>query len=168
MPILRYFLYVGGALLVLILISSAVIPQMPLPSTLTSASDLPPVRIHTDRKLPERIVFDTSSTVSSARIPVIASTKVAATNAPLTPQVAAAAISAPEISPKARVREAFAQLPDDENISEPKKMSEMAHVAVTEPKMISKSLPKRRIAKPRPTQPMMMVAQQPRFGQATW
>jgi hypothetical protein len=168
MPILRYFLYVGGALLALILISSAVMPQMPLPSTLTSASDLPPVRIHTDRKLPDRVVFDTNSTVSSAPIPVMASTKVAPTNAPSASRVAAAPVSAPEISPKARVREAFAQLPDDENISEPKKMSEMAPVTVTEPKMISKSLPKRKVAKPRPIQPMMMVAQQPRFGQATW
>jgi hypothetical protein len=169
MPILRYFLYVGGALLSLILISSAVMPQMPLPSTLTSASDLPPVRIHSDRKLPERVVFDTSSTVSSAPIPVIASTKAAPTNALSTPQVAAAPVAAPEISPKARVREAFAQLPDDEDISEPKKMSEMALVTVSEPKTISKSLPKRKVAKPRTTQPpVMMVAQQPRFGQATW
>jgi len=168
MPILRYFLYVGGALLSLILISSAVMPQMPLPSTLTSASDLPPVRIHTDRKLPERVVFDTSSTVSSAPIPVIAPAKLARMNAPSTPQVAAAPAAAAEISPKARVREAFAQLPEDADISEPK-LREMALVTVTEPKMISKSLPKRKVvAKPRPTQPLVMVAQQPRFGQATW
>jgi hypothetical protein len=165
MPILRYFLYVGGALLSLILISSAVMPQVPLPSTLTSASDLPPVRIHTDRKLPERVVFDTSSTVSSAPIPMVASAN-ARPNAPSTPQVTAPVATA-EISPKARVREAFAQLPDDADVSEPK-MREMALVTVTEPKMISKSLPKRKVAKPRTTQPLMMVAQQPRFGQATW
>ena len=170
MPILRYFLYVGGALLSLLLVSNAVLPQVPLPSNLTSASDLPPVRIHTERKLPERVVFDTSSTVSSAPIPVIASQKVA--QAPVSaaqPVAAAAPMAAPEISPRARVREAFAQLPDDEDVSEPK-MSEMALVTVTEPKVISKSLPKRKVAaKPRTAQPMMMVAQQPRFGQPnTW
>lgn len=169
MPILRYFLYVGGALLSLLLVSNAVLPQVPLPSNLTSGSDLPPVRIHTDRKLPERVVFDTSSTVSSAPIPVIASAKVAQAAVPAAqPMAAAAPAAAPEISPKARVREAFAQLPEDEGVSEPK-MSEMALVTVTEPKMISKSLPKRKVVKPRTTQPMMMVAQQPHFGQPnTW
>jgi len=170
MPILRYFLYVGGALLSLLLISNAVMPQVPLPSTLTSGSDLPPVRIHTERKLPERVVFDTSSTVSSAPIPVIASPKVAQTAVSTAqPMAAAAPTAAPEISPKARVREAFAQLPDDEEVSEPR-MSEMALVTVTEPKMISKSLPKRKVAKPRTTgQPLLMVAQQPRYGQpSTW
>lgn len=167
MPILRYFLYVGGALLSLLLISSAVLPQVPLPTTLTSTSDLPPVRIHTDRKLPARVVFDTSSTASSAPTPVIASAKVARTNDEPTPQVASAPVAAPEISPKARVREAFAQLPEDEDVSEPK-MKEMALVTVTEPKMISKSLPKRKVAKPRSAQPLMMVAQQPHFGQTTW
>jgi hypothetical protein len=155
MPLLRYFLYVGGALLSVILISSAVMPQVPLPSTLMSASDLPSVRIHTDRKLPERVVFDTSSTVSSGPIPMLAPANVASTNTPSTQQVTAAPASVAEISPKARVREAFAQLPQDADISEPK--------------MTSKSLPKRKVvARPKTTQPLMMVAQQPRFGQATW
>ena len=150
MPILRYFLYVGGALLSLLLISNAVMPQMPLPSTLTSGSDLPVVRIHSDRKLPERVVFDTSSTVSSAPIPVIPSTKVAEAAVPTGPQAAVAPIAPAEISPKARVREAFAQLPE------------------TEPKVVSKPPPKRRIAKPRTTQPWFRVAQQPHFGLTTW
>jgi len=166
MPILRYFVYVGGALLSLLLISNAVLPQVPLPSTLTAGSDLPPVRIHTDRKLPERVVFDTSSTVSPAAIAVIASAKLARTAPALQSMAAAAPMAAPEISPKARVREAFAQLPDGGNVPEPK-MSEMALVTVTEPKMISKSLPKRKLVKPRTPQGLMMVAQQPHFGQAT-
>jgi len=166
MPILRYFLYVGGTLLSLILISSAVLPQIPLPSTLTSGTDLPPVRIHTDRKLPERVVFDTNSTVSSAPIPVVAAAKVARTAAPMVQPVATAAPTAnPEISPKARVREAFAQLPADVDVSKPK-TSESAPVTATEPKLVAK--PKRKVAKPRTAPPFFMVAQQPRFGQTTW
>lgn len=156
MPILRYFLYVGGALLSLLLISSVVLPQVPLPSTLTSASDLPPVRIHTDRKLPERIVFDTTSTVSSAPVPVIASAKAT----PGDPVAAAVPFAAPEISPKARVREAFAQLPE----------GDAARVSATQPRVVSKTLPKRKVvaAGPRTAQPSMLLAQQPRFGQTTW
>jgi hypothetical protein len=149
MPILRYFFYVGGALLTLLLVSNVVLPQVPLPSTLTSASDLPPVRIHTDRKLPDRVVFDTSSTVTSAPVPVLAQAEVAQAATP----VAASTAAAPEISPKARVREAFAQLPE---------------ARATEPKVASKSPPKRKVVKPRPAQPVMMFAQQPRFGQITW
>ena len=155
MPILRYFLYVGGALLSLLLISSVVLPQVPLPSALTSASDLPPVRIHSDRKLPERIVFDTRATVPPDPVAVIASAKAA----PGDPVAAAVPFAEPEISPKARVREAFAQLPE----------AEAARVAATQPKIASKALPKRKIAAgPRAAQPSMLLAQQPRFGQTTW
>ena len=168
MPVLRYFLYVGGTLLSLILISSAVLPLIPLPSTLTSGSDLPTVRIHTDRKLPERGVFDTSSTVSSAAIPVIAATKVAWTAAPVAESVATVPPTPnPEISPKARVREAFAQLPADEDVSKPK-MSDSALVTAAGPKLVAKAPPKRKVAKPRTAPPLLMVAQQPRFGQTAW
>src|SRR5579862_3521594 len=106
MPLLRYFLYVGGALLSLILILNVVLPQEPLAANLTSATELPPVRIQSDRKLPERIVFDTSSTVSTAPVPVLVPSKVAAAPAPA--PVPAITV---EMSAKARVREAFAQLP---------------------------------------------------------
>ena len=159
MLILRYFLYVGGALLTLLLISGAVLPRVPLPSPLTSGSDLPPVRIHSERKLPERVVFDTSSTVSSAPIAVIASARTAVPEA-----LTAAPAAAAEISPKARVREAFAQLPEDKNVSGPR-MGQMALVKVGEPKPMSKSMPKRKVAKPRNPQPLVMVAQQPHFAQ---
>lgn len=164
MPLLRYFLYVGGALLSLILISSVVLPQEPLPGTLTSATELPAVRIHSDRKLPERIVFDTSSSMATAPVPMLASPKVAAAVAP-TP---APAITA-EMSAKARVREAFAQLPPAEDVSEPK-MDQMARVVVPEPRMYKVKQPRRVVASrsygPRP---LTMVAQQPHFGSfETW
>lgn len=155
MPLLRYFIYVGASLLGLLLIANVTLTPVPLPGTLTSATDLPSVRIHSDRKLPEAVVFDTHSTVSNASVPVLpAPATVAQATAPAQP---AATVS--EISPKARVREAFAQLPDKTATSPPK-------TAVSKPPV------KRRVAaRPRPVGPfpMFMVAQQPHFGQfATW
>lgn len=163
MPLLRYFLYVGATLLSLILIASLVLPQEPLPGTLTSATELPSVRIQSERKLPERIVFDTSSTVATAPVPVLPARKVAATAAP------APAVT-PEMSAKARVREAFAQLPPSEDVSEPK-MDQMARVVVPEPRMYKVKQAPKRVAASRPyaPRPLAMVAQQPRFGSfQTW
>ncbi len=165
MPLLRYFLYVGGALLSLILIANVVLPQESLPGTLTSAAQLPPVRIHSDRKLPDRIVFDTRSTVSSSTVPVLPASQVAAVAAP-----APAPVMTAEMSAKARVREAFAQLPPSEEVSEPK-MDQMARVVVPEPRMYKVKQAPRRVAAPRPyaSRPLAMVAQQPHFGSfATW
>jgi hypothetical protein len=84
--------------------------------------------------------------------------------APVT-QPAIAAISA-----KARVREAFAQLPREEDAFEPK-MSDMATVVLPEPKMYPARQPiKHKVAaKPR-SAPPLMVAQQPHLGglNSTW
>ena len=164
MPLLRYFLYVGGALLSLILIANVVLPQEALPGTLTSATELPAIRIQSDRKLPDRIVFDTSSTVAAAPVPVLPALKVAAIVAP----APAAAVTA-EMSAKARVREAFAQLPPSEEVSEPK-LDQMARVVVPAPQMYKvKQAPKRVAARPYAPRPLVMVAQQPHFGSfATW
>src|ERR1700730_13423528 len=162
MPLLRYFLYVGGALLSLILIANLVLPQEPLPGTLSSAAQLPPVRIQSDRKLPERIVFDTSSTVAPAPVPVLAPRKVVAGRppAPAPPPAVTA-----EMSAKARVREAFAQLPADEEVAAPK-MDQMASVVVPAPQMYKVKQAPKRVAAPRPyaPRPLAMVAQQPHFG----
>ena len=165
MPLLRYFLYVGGALLSLILIANVVLPQESLPGTLTSATELPAIRIQSDRKLPDRIVFDTSSTVAAAPVPVLPALKVAAIVAP----APAAAVTA-EMSAKARVREAFAQLPPSEEVSEPK-LDQMARVVVPAPQMYKVKQAPKRVAAPRPyaPHPLVMVAQQPHFGSfATW
>jgi hypothetical protein len=165
MPLLRYFLYVGGALLSLILIANLVLPQEPFPAALTSATELPPVRIQSDRKLPDRIVFDTSSTVATAPVPVLAPRKVAAA---VTPAPVPAVVA--EMSAKARVREAFAQLPPSEDVSEPK-MDQMASVVVPAPQMYKVKQAPKRVAAPRPyaPRPVAMVAQQPHFGSfQTW
>jgi len=62
MPILRYFVYVGGALLALVLVVNLVLPgPAGVESTaVVSNTDLPLIRIRSDRKLPERVVLDTS------------------------------------------------------------------------------------------------------------
>jgi hypothetical protein len=168
MPLLRYFLFVGGSLLALLLVANAALPSAPVPEGLTSGTDLPPVRIHSDRKLPERMVFDTS---------VATPGPVAILAAPVKPQVQAQAPvaqapvlpAAAEMSAKARVREAFAQLPPDQDVFEPK-MSDMATVVVPEPKIYPARQPvkKAAVARPRSTRPMMMVAQQPRGFLNTW
>jgi hypothetical protein len=164
MPLLRYFMYVGGALLTLLLVANAVLPQQPLPETLTSGSGLPTVRIHSERKLPEKVVFDTSVPVTApaptAKSVVAVVTPVAAAPLALPPAIA-------EMSAKARVREAFAQLPDEEEATGPK-MSQMALMTLPQPKMASKvPVVKRKVAKPRTIAPLAIVAQQPHFGQDT-
>jgi hypothetical protein len=165
MPLLRYFLFVGGSLLALLLVANADLPSQPVPDNLTSGTDLPPVRIHSERKLPERVVFDTSTTLST-QAPVA---PLAMAQAKPVPQLQVQAkIPMPpamaEMSAKARVREAFAQLPQEDDFQPT--MSDMATVVVPEPKMYPARQPvKHKVAvKPHGTRPMMVVAQQPRFG----
>src|SRR5215471_5624214 len=141
MPLVRYFVFVGGALLALLLISDLVLPQVPLPGNLTSASDLPAVRIRSERKWPERVVIDTT-------IPLPAAVKIAKTEvAPAPPQPGVADASA-----KARVRDAFAQAPDQKQAGQ--KQPANAKVAAVE----ARPQAKRKVARARPAHPMMMVA----------
>ena len=172
MPLLRYFLFVGGTLIALLFVANAAFPAMPFPQGLTSVSDHPPVRIHSDRKLPERIVFDTSVTPPQASAASAAGMGQIQASVPAPATVVAQAPIkpvTPEISAKARVREAFAQLPQDQDAFEPK-MTDMARVVVPEPKMYPARQPlKKTAAKPHASRPMIIVAQQPRLGgMATW
>jgi hypothetical protein len=140
MPIARYFLYVGGVLLALLFGVDAFAPKEPAVSSidaLAGPTQNPTLRIHSDRKWPERVVYDTS-------LPTIVPPKV---------EIAAAAVApAPvaEMPAKARARESFAQLRPADDV-----------------KPEAKPRPKRKVAKVRaapPAQPMMRVAQQPYFG----
>ncbi len=153
MPLLRYFLYVGGALLALLLVANAALPPLPAGDGITSSSELPVIRIHSDRKRPEAIVFDTSKPTMAP--PVVAKAKTA------TP----ARVAAAEFPPKARVREAFAQFvpPGTQAAAaEPKKVEAKAETRLH---------PKRKVARAHVNRPLMLVAQQPqpqRFGLFTW
>jgi hypothetical protein len=116
MPVLRYFLFAGGLLLTLLFVTDAYGPKAELVSSANSAIDLPAtpmIRIRSDRKWPERVVFDTSAPVIAA-----APVKTAEASAPAPATVA-------EISPTARVRETFAQFVP----VEPKKVQPKNRVA---------------------------------------
>jgi hypothetical protein len=56
MPLARYFLYVGGVLLTLVFILDACLTKLPVMERAHVNS--PIIRIHSERKWPERIVFD--------------------------------------------------------------------------------------------------------------
>src|SRR5436305_3697277 len=58
MPVLRYFLYIGGALLGLLFILDAYLPKFPMPVRVHD--HIPVIRIASDRKWPERVVYDTN------------------------------------------------------------------------------------------------------------
>ena len=59
MPLMRYFVWVGSALLALLFIGDACLPKLPAAG---KTDALPPgIRIYSDQKWPERIVYDTST-----------------------------------------------------------------------------------------------------------
>jgi hypothetical protein len=141
MPLARYFLFVGGTLLALLFIVAAAVPTVQVADTerADTGFDKPVIRIHSDRKWPERVVFDTS-------LPTIVPAQTAKAEAITPPPPAPTPVA--EASAKARVREAFAQfVPPDAKKAEPK--PQRKHI---------------KIAKRRVAPPMVVVAQQPRYG----
>jgi hypothetical protein len=143
MPVARYFLFAGGVLLALLLAIDALVPQQAIVASEAAPSvNKTIVRIRSDQKLPERVVYDTS-------LPTIVPppTMTAQAVAPLVP-------AAGDATAQTRVRETFAQyVPAEAKKPEPQVQR------------------KRKIAKIRPAQPMqfgqqpqMRVAQQSQFG----
>jgi len=140
MFVARYFAVVGGVLLALLYISDACLPRSPM--TDGSADDLPTIRIRSDQKWPQRVVFDTS----------MAAVQTASADAP-----AAAPAALSERAARAQLRESFAQLRAPE--PEPKQFER------ADPKKSRASLPRRpRVARKHTAPPMVLVAQQPQFG----
>jgi hypothetical protein len=151
MPLLRYFLYVGGALLSLLLLANVALPPLPPGDGIASGSELPVIRIKSDRKGPEAVVLDTSR-------PPVAPVVVAKADS-------AAPAPAAEFPPKARVREAFAQFVP------PAAPAAKTLVAPETKTAEHKPLQKHKVAKARVNRPLMLVAQQPQsphFGLFTW
>jgi hypothetical protein len=150
MPVARYFLFVGGVLLALLLAIDTLVPQEAVVASQAAPSvNKTVVRIRSDQKLPERVVYDTSLTTIVPPSAVTAQVT-APVVAPSTPAVAAVSADA---TAQARVRETFAQfVPAEAKKSEPQVQR------------------KRKIAKSRPAptmqfaQPQMRVAQQSHFG----
>jgi len=61
MPVARYFLFVGAALLALLFALDGFVPQqVAVASNAAPSIDKTVVRIRSDQKLPERVVYDTS------------------------------------------------------------------------------------------------------------
>jgi hypothetical protein len=149
MPIARYFLFVGGVLLALLLAVDTLFPQQVVVASRGASSvDKTVVRIRSDQKLPERVVYETNLPTIVPPPAVTAQVK-APVVAPSTPAAASADATA-----QARVRETFAQfVPAEAKKPEPQAQR------------------KRKVAKSRPAppmqiaqQPQMRVAQQSHFG----
>lgn len=140
MPLARYFVFVGGALMALLFVFDFFSPKAVADIGIHSGDgiDKSSVRIRSEQKWPERVVFDTTHpSVVPKAAPVQAAEAAVATPEP-----------APEITPKARVRETFAQFVP----VEPKK-----------PEMAAK---KRKVSKAA-GQPMHL-ARYGYFGTSTW
>ena len=148
MPVARYFLFAGGVLLALLLAIDALVPQQAIVASQAAPSaNKTGLRIRSDQKLPERVVYDTS-------LPTVVPPPT------MTAQVTAPAVAAPAVTPvsadasaQARVRETFAQfVPAEAKRPEPQ---------VQRKRKIAKSRPvPMQIAQP----PQMRVAQQSHYG----
>ena len=152
MPVLRYFIVVGTALLVLLFAVDAYLPKLPAADNVNTAanvaSDLSVIRIHSVQKWPARVEFDTSLPTVTPALSNIAELKVPA----------AAGSTAP-----ARMRDAFAQLQTNQvqtpelQTSEPKKPA---------PRLLPKrrTVASRTASKGHAGPPVILMAQQPHFG----
>jgi len=137
MPLARYFLWVSGALLAVLLIAHWYLPESP---DADKASVVPPlVRIQSEQKWPERIVYDTSR---EAIVP--------ASPASARPDKASPAAVA-DLS--ATARDAFAEAP----ASDASKAQ-----SVDQRKPDAKPHAKRKVARRRA--PVLMVERRPQFG----
>jgi hypothetical protein len=137
MPVARYFMFVGGALFALLFLIDAYAPSQAVVTSHAAPSvDRNVVRIHSDQKLPERVVYDTSLPTI---VPPVSKVQVAA--APQPPV-------APDVTAQARVRNTFAQfVPADVKKPEPQVQR------------------KRRVAKVRANPPMQFAQQPMQFAQ---
>jgi hypothetical protein len=107
---MRYLVVVGGVLLALIFVSDAYAPKSPVvmsTADTTAATENPTQRIRSDRKWPERVVFDTS-------LPTIIPALTAKTEVSVPDPTTVADVSA-----KLRVLDSFAQSTDQKR-PEPK------------------------------------------------
>ena len=133
MPLVRYFLYVGGVLFTLVFILDACLTKLPVMER--SLVNSPVIRIHSDRKWPERIVFDTTLPTIVPAQTAIAEDRV--------------------VSPKVRERQAFALMqPSDVKRLEPTTSGRRDLKPQRQRKIVKRHVPPRSV----------LVARQPQFG----
>ena len=141
MPLARYFLFVGGVLLALLFISDPFLPKLPVADWSNFHSAI--IRIHSDQKWPERVVYDTS-------LPILIPAPIENMETDLSGPARVGDVV------KTIEREAFAQLqPSDPNQLQrfdPKKR---------EPKLQRQ---RKKIAKRQEAPAARLVARQPQFG----
>jgi hypothetical protein len=160
MPVLRYFVFVGTALLALLFAVDAYLPKLPVADHADTAAnaltDLSVIRIHSVQKWPARVEFDTSlPTITPAAVVLAANNAPADGNAPV------------------RIRDAFAQLKTTQVQTTQVQTSELQTPEPKKPELklppkrrvvASKTVTGRTMAKNQAGPPMMLVAQQPRPG----
>lgn len=137
MPLVRYFVVAGSALLLTLLVGGAWLPQAPLDDGTAASAELPVIRIHSDRKTPGPIVFDTRQQA-----------------APLAKADAVPARPADIIQPPPPAAEKIAQIAP----ADPKPI-----VAVEAKKPETKPHAKRRTVRARAREPLTLVAQRPYY-----
>jgi hypothetical protein len=154
MPVLRYFIVVGTALLVLLFAVDAYLPKLPAADHVNTAanvaSDLSVIRIHSIQKWPARVEFDTSLPTITPAAAVLAANNVPADG------------TAP-----ARMRDAFAQLQTPQlqtSVQTPEPKKPELKLPPKRRVVASKTITGRTMAKNQVGPPMMLVAQQPRLG----
>jgi hypothetical protein len=137
-PLVRYFVYVGGVLLALIFIVDSHLSKLPIVDN--AVPHQPRIRIYSDDRWPERVVFDTS-----IRPVAPSQTAEAETNNP-TPSV--------NVETPVKAREAFAELQATDT---PKVQSTRSKAPEPKPQR------QRKMAK-RHAPPTYLVWRQPPFG----
>ena len=105
MPLARYFSFAGAVLLALLFALDAFLPKLPVAEK--ASANVPVIRIFSDRKWPERIVYDTNA-------PTIIPTSIASTEVTVHAPEKIADASAGEAE-----REAFAMLASSVDQSQP-------------------------------------------------
>jgi hypothetical protein len=141
MPLARYFLYVGGVLFTLVFILDACLTKLAVSER--SHVNSPVIRIHSDRKWPERIVFDTALPTTVPAPTVIVEDRVAEP-APVA-----------DASAKEREREAFALMqPSDVKRLQPSDPGRRELKQQRQRKSVKRHVMPRSV----------LVARQPQFG----
>ena len=155
MPVLRYFIVVGTALLALLFAVDAYLPKLPaadhVDTAANVASDLSVIRIHSIQKWPERVEFDTSLPTITPAAAVLATNNVPADgNAPVRMRDAFAQLQTSQVQ-ASQVQTPGLQTPDSKK---------------PEPKLLPKrkTAASRTVSKSRAGPPVILVAQQPHFG----
>jgi hypothetical protein len=134
MPLRQYFSCVSGLLLAMLFILNAYFPKPPVVTKVQA--NLPVIRIHSDRKWPERVVYDTSHPTIVPTVEVIA-------RAPET---------IVDVPADRRVQEAFAMLKMSADQSQGAKTKIRELKPVRQTKIARRRLPAPRVAMVRPPQ----------------